>query len=141
MRKTKMLLIAQAVLLCLIASMASAGMSSTSYRISTSVISGGGNTMSSDNFSMVSTLGQPTVLGNGLSESYSSYPGFWYTLLLTIAVGDVNGDGAVNLKDVIVTLQAVTGQTVESIYLEADVDGDDRIGVTEAIMILQKLGD
>ncbi len=58
MRKTKMLLIAQTVLLCLFASMASAGMSSKSYRIPTSVISGGGNMMSSDNFSMVSTLGQ-----------------------------------------------------------------------------------
>ena len=96
--------------------------------------------MSSDNFSMISTLGQPTVLGKGSSTSYNSYPGFWYTFLLTIAVGDVNGDGAVNLEDVIKALQAVTGQTVESIYLEADADGDGRIGVAEAIMILRKLG-
>jgi hypothetical protein len=142
MRKTKMLLIAQTVLLCLFASMASAGMSSTSFRMPTSVMSSGGNTMSSENFSMVSTLGQPTVLGNGLSPNYNSYPGFWHTLLLTltIAVGDVNGDGAVNLEDVIATLQAATGQTVESIYLEADADGDGRIGIAEAIMILRKLG-
>ena len=141
MRKTKILLIAHSVLLCLLVSMVNAEMSSTSYRISTTVMSGGGNTMSSGNFSMVSTLGQPTVLGNGISTSYSSYPGFLYTLLLTIAVGDVNGDGAVNLEDIIVTLQAVTGQTVESIYLEADADGDSRIGLVEAIMVLRKLGD
>jgi len=140
MRKTKILLIAHSVLLCLLVSTVSAEMSSTSYRISTTVISGGGNTMSSDNFSMISTLGQPTVLGQGSSTSYNNYPGFWYTLLLTIAVGDVNGDGAVNLEDVIKALQAVTGQTVESIYLEADADGDGRIGVAEAIMILRKLG-
>ena len=140
MRKTKILLIAHSVLLCLLVSTVSAEMSSTSYRISTTVISGGGNTMSSDNFSMISTLGQPTVLGKGSSASYNSYPGFWYTFLLTIAVGDVNGDGAVNLEDVIMTLQIVTGQTVESIYLEADADGDGRIGVAEAIMILRKLG-
>jgi len=142
MKKTKMLLIAQTVLFCLFASMASAGMSSTSFKIPTSVMSSGGNTMSSENFNMVSTLGQPTVLGNGLSSSYRSYPGFWQTLLLTltIAVGDVNGDGTVNLEDVIATLQTATGQTVESINLEADADGDGRIGVAEAIMILRNLG-
>jgi len=140
MKKTKMLLIAQTALLCLFASMASAGMSSTSFRIPTSVMSSGGNTMSSENFNMISTLGQPTMLGNGLSTSYSSYPGFWYTLLLTLAVGDVNGDGAVNLEDVIVALQAMTGQTVDSLILEADVNSDGRIGLAEAIMVLRKLG-
>ena len=143
MKKIKMQLIAQTVLLCLFVSMASAGMSSESFRISTTVMSSGGNTMSSENFNMVSTLGQPTVLGSGLSTNYISYPGFWHTLLLTltIAVGDVNGDGAVNLEDVVMTLQIATGQTVESIYLEADANGDSRIGVAEAIMILRKLGD
>jgi len=140
MRKTKSLAIVQTVLICLFTSIACAGMSSTSYRISTSVISGGGNTMSSDNFTMVSTLGQPSSLGSGTSNSYRIDAGYWYTILLTLAVGDVNGDGIVNLKDVIATLQVVTGQTVESIYLEADADEDGRIGVAESIMILRKLG-
>ena len=72
MNKTKILLVAQSVLLCLFVSMVNAEMSSTSYRISTTVMSGGGNTLSSDNFGMVSTLGQPTVLGNGSSFSYRS---------------------------------------------------------------------
>ncbi len=140
MRKTKILIIVQTVLLCLFASMANAEMSSSSFRIPTSVMSSGSNTMSSTNFHVVSTLGQPTVLGKGLSTNYSSYPGFWYTLLLNIAVGDVNGDGAVSLEDVIITLQIATGQTTEAIYLEADADGDSRIGLSESIMILRKLG-
>lgn len=140
MRKMKMLLIAQTLLFCLFVSMASAGMSSTSFKIPTSVMSSGGNTMSSANFRMMSTLGQSSSPGNSTSTSYNINAGYWYTILLALAVGDVNGDGTVNLKDVIAALQAVTGQTVESIYLEADADGDGRIGVAESIMILRKLG-
>ena len=141
MRKTKILLIVQTVLLYLFVVGAHAEMSSTSYIIPTSVMSGGGNTMSSANFNIVSTLGQPTVLGIGSSSSYSSYPGFVYTLMLAILMGDVNGDGSINLKDVISALQVVTGQTTASIYLEADANEDGHIGIAEALMVLIKLSD
>ena len=139
MKKLKIMFMAQVALLCMLVSLANAGMSSTSFSIPTMVISGGGNTMASSSFSMVSTLGQPTVLGNSSSANYSSYPGFWYTLL-AIAVGDINGDGSVDLQDVIAVLQIMTGQTVESVFLQADADGDGRIGVAEAIMIIRKVG-
>ncbi len=139
MRKTKILLIVQTVLFCLFAAGANAEMSSTSYKIPTSVISGGGNTMSSANFSMLSTLGQPSALGSGSSTGYIGYPGFLYTLLLTISMGDVNGDGFLNLKDVISALQVVTGQTAASIYLEADANGDGHIGTAEALMVIREL--
>ena len=59
---------------------------------------------------------------------------------MRIQRGDVNGDGAVNLKDVISALQVVTGQSPDSIMEVADVDGDGRIGLGEAVIILQKLG-
>jgi hypothetical protein len=140
MRKTNMLFAALVVLLCLFDSVAIASMSSTSYIIPTAVISGGGSSMSSTSFSMVSTLGQPSALGRGSSTSFIIEPGFLYTWLITIAVGDVNGDSVVNLEDVIVVLQAMTGQTVDSLILEADVDSDGRIGLAEAIMVLRKLG-
>ncbi len=140
MIKTKMLIIVQSVLLCLLTSLLNAGMSSTSYKIPTTVMSSGGNEMSSANFSMVSTLGQPTALGHGSSGNYTIESGFFYTLILTIALGDVNGDGVVNLADVIEVLQVATGQTVESIFLEADIDGDGQIGLVEAIMALRKVG-
>lgn len=97
--------------------------------------------MSSTNFGMVSTLGQPTVLGDGPSINYRSYPGFLQTLLLATVKGDVNGDGVVNLEDVIAALQVVTGQTPETIVPQADGDGDGRIGVAEASMVLRKLSD
>ena len=139
MRKAKMLLFAQTVLLCLLVSGAHAEMSSTSFRISTTAMSSGGNTMSSDNFSMASTLGQLGPQGNAASASFNIDAGFWYTLLLTISVGDVNGDGVVDLRDVISALQVMTGQTVDSIVKEADADGDGRIGLEEAVIILREI--
>ena len=139
MKNMKIMLMVQVVFFCMFVSLANAGMSSASYSIPTMVISGGGNSMTSSSFSLVSTLGQPTVLGHGSSTSYKSYPGFWYTLF-TIALGDVNGDGTVDLEDVIAALQVVTGQTVESVFQQADVNGDGRIGVAEAIMAMRKVG-
>ena len=140
MIKLKILSSILVLLLCLFVPMANAEMSSTSYKISTTIMSGGGGMMSSASFTSVSTAGQSSPLGHGSSASYRILPGFWYTLLLAIGVGDVNGDGAVNLEDVIAALQSVTGQTVGSMYLEADADGDGQIGLVEAIIVLRKLG-
>ena len=42
------------------------------------------------------------------------------------------GDGIVNLKDVISALQVMTGQT-------PDTNGDGRIGIEEAIIIIRKI--
>jgi hypothetical protein len=62
----------------------SAGMKSQSYRISSSVQSGGGAFMVSAHYQKESTLGQPTPLMNAgsppSSKGYSLYPGFWYAL-------------------------------------------------------------
>ena len=127
-------------LLCMFVSMANAEMSSTSYRISTTVMSCGGNTMSSTNFNMMSTLGQPSPTGNVSSINYINNSGFLFTLLSAIVAGDVNGDGIVNLEDVITALQITTGQTLAGISLIADTDGDGRIGIVEAIMVLRKIG-
>jgi len=63
---------------------AAAVMSSNSYRIFTSVISGGGGSVSSANFQTSGTIGQSSPLMEPLdppfSDSYDLYPGFWYTL-------------------------------------------------------------
>lgn len=84
-------------------------MGSANYRITTSVISGGGGTMSSTagNYQMTSTLGQPSPLMQASnppsSPLFSLYPGFWYTLgagvetceyldVFALAFGSVAGD-------------------------------------------------
>ena len=140
MANLKVLLSVLTVLLCLFVSTANAEMSSTNFRIASSVISGGGNLMSSNNYNLVSTLGQSTSIGNSSSTNYDLDAGFWYTMLLD-TVGDVNGDGVVNLKDVIAALQVVTGQSPATIIKEADADGDGKIGLSEAVHILLKLGE
>lgn len=141
MRKTKLLLTVQIVLFCfLVSATAQAQMSSSSYRISTTVLSGGGGNMASASYQMSSTLGQPSPPGYAVDSVYQLNSGFWYTILVGSLIGDVNGDGVVNLEDVIYTLQIITGETPAHIYQEADADGDGKIGLGEAIMILRKLG-
>ena len=96
--------------------------------------------MSSTNYRLVGTLGQPTPIGNSSSTNYGLDAGFWYTMLID-TVGDVNGDGTVNLEDVIAALQVVTGQSLGSVIKEADADGDGKIGLSEALHILRRLGE
>ncbi len=140
MANLKVILSVLTALLCLFVSTVNAEMFSTNFRITSSVISGGGNVMSSTNHILVSTLGQPTSIGNSSSANYGLDAGFWYTILLD-TVGDVNGDGVVNLKDVIAALQVVTGQSPVTIIEEADADGDGKLGLIEALHILRKLGE
>ncbi len=61
-----------------------AQMQSNNYQITTSVMSGGGEPMASDNYETNATLGQPSPLMDPNDPPYSAnhdlYPGFWYTL-------------------------------------------------------------
>ena len=54
--------------------------------------------------------------------------------------GDVDGDNDVDLADAILALQVMAGITPSTtIYKEADVNGDGKIGMEEAIYIIQKV--
>lgn len=54
-----------------------ASMTSSSYEISSSVISGGGSKMTSANYTLISTLGQPSPLGLTTSANFELRSGFW----------------------------------------------------------------
>ena len=56
----------------------------------------------------------------------------------TEVAGDVNGDYAVNLLDVITALQVMAGIDVLPLLIGGDVDGDCKIGSAEAAFGLQK---
>lgn len=140
MRKVLLPVFILPVLAALWAAPGLASMSSTSFQIPISVMSSGGGSMASTSFAVSATVGQSSPPGAFASSGYELNTGFWYTAILSVLVGDVNGDGFVNLEDVIVTLQIITGQTSAEISLAADVNGDGKIGIVEAIVILRKLG-
>jgi len=63
----------------------------------------------------------------------------WSVTTIPVA-GDINDDGLVNLEDAIMAIQIVAGITPsQSVHHCADVNGDRRIGLAEAIYILQKV--
>jgi hypothetical protein len=54
--------------------------------------------------------------------------------------GDVNADGQVDLKDIVSILKFLASITPTSIvHKEADVNGDSKIGLAEALYVLQRL--
>jgi len=58
-----------------------------------------------------------------------------------VFAGDVDGSGTIDLQDLIMVLEIVTGQIpYHTVYPGADVDGDGRIGLPEALHILDKTG-
>lgn len=79
--------------------LSSATMSSASYRIPTSVLSGGGIPMGSAGFQTNATLGQSSPLMPASSAGFDLYPGFWYTLAISGCIWDFEPDGDVDGVD------------------------------------------
>jgi len=97
-------------------------MQSENYSITTSVISGGGVPMASDNYQINPTLGQSSPLMDPAdppySTSYDLYPGFWYTLEVIIPTCD-------DLASFTTAYGSITGDTNYS--FACDLDGDDDV--------------
>ena len=75
---------------------------------------------------------------NGRVDAGESDPNDKYSA--PIPDGDINGDGILNLTDAILALQITTGiNPGQTIYKAADVKGDGKIGVEEAVYILEKV--
>ena len=61
---------------------------------------------------------------------------------VNVVEGDVSGDSWVDLADVILVLQVISGAAPSSAVLtDADVNNDDKIGLEEVIYILQDISD
>ena len=101
--KYRCLITILALILMFIPGQTAAEMSSTNYRIPTTVVSGGGGPMGSASFQTNGTLGQPSPLPDPadppFSDSYDLYPGFWYTLVRPKCECDLNKDGNCNGLD------------------------------------------
>ncbi len=59
-----------------------------------------------------------------------------------VETGDINRNMVIDLADAIVTLQICSGITPATFFMkEADINGDEKIGIEEAIYILQKISE
>ena len=67
------------------------------------------------------------------SESLQSSP-FLFTLALR---GDINGDGTIDLKDVIIGLQVLMNLSPSGVVKAGDVNGDGKIGLEEVVYCLR----
>jgi hypothetical protein len=64
----------------------------------------------------------------------------FYTRLWIPAAGDVDHSGAVTLVDVILTLQVITNTTTSvPVYADGDINSDQRLGLAEAVYVLNHL--
>jgi hypothetical protein len=55
--------------------------------------------------------------------------------------GDVNWDGVIDLADAILALKGLLYIESDNIHINADVNGDDKIGLEEVIFILQGIAE
>lgn len=53
--------------------------------------------------------------------------------------GDINNDGVLDLDDAVMALQIAAGIPTGEIFPETDVDGDEKIGIAEAVYVLEKI--
>jgi len=108
-------------LLC-VASTAVCEMTSTSYRITTSVFGGVGTPISSSSYQSNSTMGQPSPLMDPASPPYSgiheNFPGFWHT------AADNDGDGLLNALEDTVGLDSGDADYDDDGILDGAEDAD-----------------
>ena len=129
------LVVALAVALLLPVSMQAAEMTSASYTMSSTVMSGGGAPMTSMSYKANGTLGQPSPLMDPgappVSLSYNLQPGFWYTLETEEIIpceGNFDGDTDVDGSDLAV-FAGDFGRTdcASAPPCEGDFDDDDDV--------------
>jgi len=64
-----------------------------------------------------------------------------WELLPFVLAGDINDDGNVDLADAILALKIIVGLNPGGVHLNADVNGDGKIGLAEVFYIQQKVSD
>ncbi len=87
-------------------------------------------------FSSVSGWAAPAEQTVIISEQAETLTG---TYTETCIKGNIDGIGSVTLTDLILALKLLAGMNPSGIYLCADVNNDGKIGVQEAVYILQKI--
>ncbi len=108
---------------------------------------GGASGTSSDN-GMYNMLQEPSKYTLTLTAEADGYEKFEIQVIveeditrninMMLAKGNVNGDRSTDLADAVLVLQIMVGQTELFFYKQTEINNNKRIGLEEAIYILQK---
>lgn len=110
--------------------------SSANYILEKSVMASAGNASSSSNYSLGSTLGQPSAIGISFSTGYQLVAGFWEPVL----DGDVNGDCVINLLDLLaVRNQIGLDPSSNPEARAADVNCDGKVNLLDLLYVRNRL--
>ncbi len=101
------------------------------------VVSGGGTTVSSStNYRLSTTVGQ-TAVGSGSSTSYKANQGFQQSFAVTYKCGDANGDGSVDISDVVFLIAYIfSGGSAPSPLLAGDANCDSTVDISDVVYLI-----
>ncbi|UCE17158.1 MAG: dockerin type I repeat-containing protein [Gemmatimonadota bacterium] len=113
------------------------------FQIRSSSLNSGGGQMASANFGIQYSMGQPIPTGISQGENFAMFAGFQPTyleefVLPTAERGDVNGDGGINVLDVLAVVNDILGTVplTGDAPIRADCNGDEEINVLDALGIV-----
>ena len=131
------------LMLLVAASAGAAQMASSNFQIRSSSLNSGGGQMGTANFGIQNSMGQPMPTGICQSANFGMFAGFQPTfleefVLPTAERGDVNGDGGINVLDVLAVVNDILGidPLTGDAPLRADCNGDEVINVLDALGIV-----
>ena len=93
-------------------------------------------TYDNTNVTITNAEGTATLaLAQVLNMEFTNDPG----TTPTVNRGDVNGDGTVNITDVLLLINYILGTDVEIVFNNADVNGDTFVNITDVTAIINYL--
>jgi len=88
----------------------------------------------------VGIFGDTAIIGAPFDDGTTANSGSAYIFkTIDIVAGDLYGDGSLDLKDVIIGLQVLTGENPNGVSVLGDVNEDDKIGMEEMLYDLIEL--
>ncbi len=104
------------------------GNAEAQFSIAWYTVDGGGGRSTAANFELVGTIGQPDAGATMSFGEFSLRGGFWSLSADPFILGDVNGDGQVDLLDVAPFVNAITSGTF---IPEADINMDGQVSLLD----------
>lgn len=76
----------------------------------------------------------------GVGQQWGIWGGWSFNILLQIAPGDADGNGVLELRDALLALQVISNMDMAiTVTSQSDVNSDGRLGLEEAVFILNRV--